>query len=148
VNRIFSRLVRGYAVYAIDITPSTNRKVTPDQLTNFLKAVLQAPAFTAPAVGLGKDVRIAARKPVAGRLGQKTGTSIFAPFRRTPRMAVIARAPESTLATQGLGRYQCRLQHILDNPPKECESLMFALEWCAKLWRASLLLWDQQTQSH
>lgn len=68
MSHIFSRLVRGYALDAIDIERSANRKVTPDQLTSFLQAVLQAPAFTAPAVGLGKDVRIAGRRACGGAL--------------------------------------------------------------------------------
>ena len=68
MSRIFSRLVRGYALDAIDVEMSANRKATPDQLTTFLKDVLLASSFTAPAVGLGKDVRITGTKACGGAL--------------------------------------------------------------------------------
>ena len=67
-ERVFPRLLRGYALDAIDTEPSTVRPVSSDRLGSFVRAVVKAPAFAVPAVGLGKDVRIAGAKACGGAL--------------------------------------------------------------------------------
>jgi hypothetical protein len=57
--RTFSKLVRGYALDAIDVEGADAGQFELSNAKSFLERVGMTPGFTQPAVGLGKDVRIA-----------------------------------------------------------------------------------------
>jgi hypothetical protein len=57
MRRLFPKLVRSYALDALDSEPCAPGPVTEEAACDLLKSVSVAQVFTQPAVGLGKDVR-------------------------------------------------------------------------------------------
>jgi hypothetical protein len=57
MRRIFPKLLRSYALDALDAPNDKTDPVRERQLAEFLAQVVVAPSFAQPAVGIGKDVR-------------------------------------------------------------------------------------------
>lgn len=57
MRRIFPKLVRSYAMDALDAPLPMTEPANRSQLSTFLSALASAPSFAEPSVGLGKDVR-------------------------------------------------------------------------------------------
>ena len=57
MKRFFGKLVRSYALDALDAATEKAAEATVDSLTNFLTSIGDASSFSEPALGLGKDVR-------------------------------------------------------------------------------------------
>jgi hypothetical protein len=58
MRRIFPKLVRSYAMDALDAPQPMTEPAHRGHLSTFLAALASAPTFAEPAVGLGKDVRL------------------------------------------------------------------------------------------
>lgn len=56
-RRFFQKLVRSYALDALDAVPNTDKPTSAETLTGFVARISAAPNFSDQAVGLGKDVR-------------------------------------------------------------------------------------------
>jgi hypothetical protein len=68
MSRVFSRLLRGYALDAIDVAQAPGHVPVAEQMHRFLQSVAEAPTFAAAAVGMGKDVRISGSRACGGAL--------------------------------------------------------------------------------
>jgi len=65
---VFARLLRGYALDALDSNAAAGPKFRTTDWTHFIEGVAAAPVFAALAVGLGKDVRIVGPAACGGAL--------------------------------------------------------------------------------
>jgi hypothetical protein len=61
MRRLFPKLVRSYALDALDAGQCSKVPTDPRLVSEMLKDASRAPAFTQPAIGLGKDVRFLGR---------------------------------------------------------------------------------------
>jgi len=62
LRRLFPKLVRSYALDALETaTAATPRGTGNASIEGVLEAIVAAPMFAQPAVGLGKDVRISSK---------------------------------------------------------------------------------------
>jgi len=64
MRHYFSKLIRSYALDALDADAADATKSGESEVSEFLKRVASAQSFAEPAVGLGKDVRCGSLLPV------------------------------------------------------------------------------------
>ena len=57
MHKFFEKLVRSYALDALDAAPEEQGRASTEELSTFVGGIGVAPSFSDRAVGLGKDVR-------------------------------------------------------------------------------------------
>jgi hypothetical protein len=57
MHKFFEKLVRSYALDALDAAPEEQERASAEELSTFVGGIGEAPSFSDRAVGLGKDVR-------------------------------------------------------------------------------------------
>jgi hypothetical protein len=57
MHKFFEKLVRSYALDALDAAPEELRRASAEELTTFVEGIGVSPSFSDRGLGLGKDVR-------------------------------------------------------------------------------------------
>jgi hypothetical protein len=71
MRRLFGKLVRSYALDALDTPSDEAATATLKSLTAFIDQIGAAPSFSDRAIGLGKDIRIETREVCGAALWAK-----------------------------------------------------------------------------